>query len=324
MKSRILLFAVLVAALQPAAAGAQVFETVVSFRGGGGMLGIMTEPVRAPGEPSRQRVIRNVVEGSPARAAGLAVGDTILRFNGVAATEQAIATPLEAGDTVVLRIRRGGQERDVRLVAAPRPQSERSFTLALPDSVQRQVAMAMREVQNRLDTLRIRGILPALGDSLFAIAPGDSIRVFRFPSSSGYPMARDSVFFLQRGEGRIYVRAPGGAGADTVRFVRPAEALMSGMAMGLRSVAGAELAELNPALAEYFGVQSGLLVLEARQGTPAERAGIRAGDVITRAGDVDVASVADLRRALAGARAGAAVRLRLLRHGQPVEVTLGG
>jgi len=126
---------------------------------------------------------------------------------------------------------------------------------------------------------------------------------------------------------RIYTRAAGDPATirmDTVHFLRPAEALTSGMVMGMRSVAGAELAELNPGLAEYFGAISGVLVIEARDGTPAEQAGIRAGDIITRVGETNVTSIAELRRAMAGGPPGRQIRLRVLRHGQPVDITLGG
>ena len=58
--------------------------------------------------------------------------------------------------------------------------------------------------------------------------------------------------------------------------------------------------ELTPQLAEYFGVKEGkgVLVREVKHGTPAQKAGLKAGDVIVRVGDSEVGSVADLRRAL--------------------------
>jgi serine protease Do len=90
---------------------------------------------------------------------------------------------------------------------------------------------------------------------------------------------------------------------------------------GMRAVAGAELAPLNPALAEYFGATDGVLVLNAAERTPAERAGLRGGDVIVRAGDTTVRSIAELRRAIDAARDGD-VTLRVLRHGRNVDVTL--
>ncbi|HET7840954.1 MAG TPA: PDZ domain-containing protein [Terriglobia bacterium] len=59
--------------------------------------------------------------------------------------------------------------------------------------------------------------------------------------------------------------------------------------------------DLTSQLAGYFGVKEGkgVLVREVKDGTPAQKAGLRAGDVIVKAGDEEVASVNDLRQALA-------------------------
>jgi len=60
--------------------------------------------------------------------------------------------------------------------------------------------------------------------------------------------------------------------------------------------------ELTPQLAEYFGVKQGkgVLVREVVVGSAAEKAGLKAGDVIVRVDEKDVASVRGLRRALRG------------------------
>jgi serine protease Do len=58
--------------------------------------------------------------------------------------------------------------------------------------------------------------------------------------------------------------------------------------------------ELTSQLAEYFGVKQGkgVLVREVVVGSAAEKAGLKAGDVIVRVDDEDVGSVSSLRRAL--------------------------
>jgi hypothetical protein len=70
---------------------------------------------------------------------------------------------------------------------------------------------------------------------------------------------------------------------------------------GERFVAGAELTDLNPQLAEYFSVSEGVLVTEVVPGSPAYEAGLKGGDVIIRVGDTEVDSVSALRRALSQA-----------------------
>jgi membrane-associated protease RseP (regulator of RpoE activity) len=58
---------------------------------------------------------------------------------------------------------------------------------------------------------------------------------------------------------------------------------------------------LTPQLAEYFGVKSGkgVLISEVESGSAAEKAGLKAGDIIIKAEDTEVGSLSDLRKALA-------------------------
>jgi membrane-associated protease RseP (regulator of RpoE activity) len=60
--------------------------------------------------------------------------------------------------------------------------------------------------------------------------------------------------------------------------------------------------ELTPQLAQYFGVKQGkgILVREVVVGSAAEKAGLKAGDVIVQVDGKDVDTVGKLRRALAG------------------------
>jgi S1-C subfamily serine protease len=50
-------------------------------------------------------------------------------------------------------------------------------------------------------------------------------------------------------------------------------------------LAGAEFRPLTPALAEYFPVDEGLLVLRVLPETPAARLGLRDGDVVVAVGE---------------------------------------
>ena len=64
---------------------------------------------------------------------------------------------------------------------------------------------------------------------------------------------------------------------------------------------GVSVDELTPQLAEYFGVSGGkgVLVLEVMPDTPAQKAGLKAGDCIVKVGDTPVRTVEDLQKALA-------------------------
>ena len=61
---------------------------------------------------------------------------------------------------------------------------------------------------------------------------------------------------------------------------------------------GVTVQELTPQLATYFGTQGGALVVDVRQSSPADRADLRAGDVVTEIDGIVVRTTADLRRLL--------------------------
>jgi membrane-associated protease RseP (regulator of RpoE activity) len=312
-----------------------------------GMLGIMTEAVRAPGTPARERVVMAVVPESPAAQAGIAVGDTIVRVNGLAVTDGVMASPFEAGDTVVLRVRRGGTERDVTLVAAERTQRFEEFTMhALPDSIMRNVVIRMENVRQQMDSLRPPSMIleRVQGDSVVVLRFGsDTTQYIRVGPGFRGPLHLDSLrhrvmadSLRARGFRFDTARAWRFGPADSLAFrfegregehvfVRPGDVFAANMVVGLRAVAGAELSELNPGLAAYFGTSEGVLVLNAREGTPAAGAGIRAGDVIVEAGGMEVRSIADLRRAVGqgqGQGQGQGVEVVVVRRGEKVRLRL--
>jgi serine protease Do len=67
---------------------------------------------------------------------------------------------------------------------------------------------------------------------------------------------------------------------------------------GTRGRLGASVQAMPQDLAEYFGVQSGVLVASVQKDSAAEKAGLKAGDVITAVGGHTVATPAELVSAL--------------------------
>jgi serine protease Do len=63
-------------------------------------------------------------------------------------------------------------------------------------------------------------------------------------------------------------------------------------------VAGAEFTPLAEGMRTYFGVGSGLLVIRVGPGTPAAKAGLVAGDIVTGVDGRRIRSVRDLVAAL--------------------------
>ena len=76
---------------------------------------------------------------------------------------------------------------------------------------------------------------------------------------------------------------------------------------------GVELAPMGEQLATYFGVKQGVLVSSVAEDSPAARAGLKAGDVITGVNGRDVTIVSDLTGAVDRAEPEATLELRITR-----------
>ena len=84
---------------------------------------------------------------------------------------------------------------------------------------------------------------------------------------------------------------------------------------------GANTQSLGDQLAEYFGVEGGVLVTSVHEDTPAAAGGLRAGDVIVGLGDEDIDDPGDLREALVDVGAGE-VSVRIVRDGAEQTLTV--
>jgi hypothetical protein len=151
----------------------------------------------------------------------------------------------------------------------------------------------------------------------------DSLRMFR-DSSFFYALPRgrgrllemdslmrsrlDTVRLRNLQSGRIY----GFSGDSVWQFEPGANARYSITMFGGRAIGGAELNELNPDLGEYFGTETGVLIVRVPSGTPAARAGLQAGDVILSINGRDIESMSDLRSAV-GRSSREPIRIEILR-----------
>jgi serine protease Do len=77
---------------------------------------------------------------------------------------------------------------------------------------------------------------------------------------------------------------------------------------------GVMMIDVTPQLAEYFGTAGGVLIASVRPWSPAERGGLRAGDVVTRVGANTVRTVNDLAQALHRKLSGARLSIGVTRH----------
>ena len=80
------------------------------------------------------------------------------------------------------------------------------------------------------------------------------------------------------------------------------------------TILGIEAESLDSQLAQFFGVKEGVLVRSVVKGSPAEKAGIRAGDVIVRVDDTKVATPREVTSAVRSAKSRKTVNLTAVRE----------
>jgi serine protease Do len=87
---------------------------------------------------------------------------------------------------------------------------------------------------------------------------------------------------------------------------------------------GVHLQEVSAELARAFRLPStqGAVITQVEKGTPAERAGLRAGDVILRFAGKSAPTHAELAQQVTATPPGTAVAIDLVRYGEPRQVTL--
>jgi Do/DeqQ family serine protease len=90
-----------------------------------------------------------------------------------------------------------------------------------------------------------------------------------------------------------------------------------------RGILGVNIYNVTPEIAKEFGLtdSSGALVAGVAQGSSAERAGIKTGDIITSINGVAMKGAGELRNTIGMLRVGDKVDIGLLRDGKPRQVT---
>jgi membrane-associated protease RseP (regulator of RpoE activity) len=87
---------------------------------------------------------------------------------------------------------------------------------------------------------------------------------------------------------------------------------------------GLMVENLSPQLGEFFGAKngSGILVRSVEKGSRADKAGLRAGDVITRVGDQPVHDTSDFTQAMHSRGSGGSVNVGVIRDKKEQTLTL--
>lgn len=232
--------------------------------------------------------VESVDPGSPAERAGIRGGDIIISIAGHDVRDRAftISSLLKPGTRLPFRIRREGDLKLLTVRVEPRP-----------DDFETQCGWIDEQVA-----------------AAFAPPPA--------PSAPGAPPAPDAP----RVPSPVSITRPpppSGPVAPTPR-VAPTPSLtpFGGYSMSATVIfAGAQITAVEGDLAETLGVDRGLLVITAGRGSPAERSGLKGGDVIVAADGRPITAAAHFRQAVDRAEH-RSLRLQVIRKGKPMTLDL--
>jgi len=250
-----------------------------ALAGGGPRLGVEIRDVAAE-DVARLKlpapagvVVDLVTKDSAAEKAGMKAGDVVVQYDGetVRSAQQFIRLVRESvpGRVVKVAVVRDGKR--LELSAAPAAASE-SFDIQMDEKKIQEMEKQFGEAGERLQRFRFDRAVPSPGPN----PPGGGVFRWRQEAPAPVPLPEGDVleWFGERGDGNMF------------------------FSMG-RGRLGVTVQDLTPDLAGYFGVKDGLLVNSVQTESPAAKAGIKAGDVITTVDGKPVTTPDELVRDLA-------------------------
>ena len=224
-------------------------------------------------------VIVTVDPQSPAEKAGIAAGDILVAYNGIDVVnhEFNLTSLLKPESKVAVTVRRDGETKDYQLVVARMPRR----------IIDRQYAEAQASA----------------GSMIFGRGEGRGQRVDRVLGTADGPRP---------------------AAQTGPVIVLPSEASVRGHVMPAfpltvitpNGVFGASVSNVNGELARMLNLKAGVLVNDVPEDSPAFRAGLRTGDVITGVADQPVVSLYELRQRVLMLASGRAIPLQVTSHNQ--------
>lgn len=241
-------------------------------------------------------VIEAIEPGSPAERAGLQAGDTLVAFNGHDFVRRGVpmARLLRPGERLAVRIRRN-TARNINVVVGQRPPG--AFGFSMTTSGPR--ASGNVFVQQRPGVVELETAVAELREASTVLAPRAAA------------LAEDLARRTTRGFERDVVMNP--SVAPLIAFGTPSGAML---------IAGAEMIKVNRQLGEALGVRKGVLLVNVPEGTPAQRSGLRAGDVVVRAASTEIVDPSGLHMAMVHSSGAKRLLLDVVRKGRSQPVTL--
>ncbi|MEW5984964.1 MAG: PDZ domain-containing protein [Acidobacteriota bacterium] len=236
-------------------------------------------------------VIDEVTDDSPAAKAGLKAGDVVVQFDGeqVRSASQFVRLVREtpAGRAVKMSVMRGGSRVDVTATT-----EGQAAAFSWVDEGPRANAERLRAQAERLraqsDRLR-QELERSTRERQRELAERDVL------SRVAPDVLRDRLMWFGEGPMAMVLR---------------------------RGRLGVSIQDLTPELAEYFGVKDGVLVSSVDKDSPAAKAGIKAGDVITSVDGKSVEDTGDLLEAIRGKAGEVSIGLSRDRKALTVKATI--
>jgi len=105
---------------------------------------------------------------------------------------------------------------------------------------------------------------------------------------------------------------------DVVQYVYP-QLIEKGKIV--RGQLGVLIQDISPEMADVFGVKQGVVVAQVKAGTPADKAGLHAGDIILAVNGTQVKDTVELRDLISRGGPGKELALDVLRNGRKMEIT---
>ena len=201
--------------------------------------------------------------------------------------------------------------------------------IPLGDSSASQVGEPVMAIGNPfgLDQTVTTGIVSATGRAIGSGPYDDFIQTDASinPGNSGGPLinARGQAIGINTA---IFSQTGGSVGIGFAIPTSLAKSIVTQLADSgkvTRGWLGVGIQPVTPDIAKSFGrtETTGALVSSVSEGSPAEKAGLKAGDIITEYDGRKVERVSDLPRAVAGTPVGHDVRLGVVRDGMPMTLT---
>lgn len=242
-------------------------------------------------------VIEAIEPGSPAERAGLQVGDTLVAFNGHDFVRRGVPMSrlLRPGEKLSIRLKRNTRH-TVNVTVGQRPSGAFGFRMTTPAPpgarvfVQAPFRPGMAEMERSVAELR---------EASTVLLPRAAV------------LAEDVARRTVRALEREVVMNP--SVAPLIAFGTPSGAML---------IAGAEMVPVNPELGDVLGVRKGVLLVNVSAATPADRSGLRAGDVVVRAATTEILDPAGLHMAMIHAGPAKTLQLDVVRKGRAQRLTL--